>query len=108
MLELRKHGLETLAWKARPRRDREPRQLEDLVRLLPREEVGELVGADHEDRIVELLRAQEVDRRGYGSRRTSSSGNAARARSRRVCAGRSTSLCAGRSATRTTKRRRSS
>ncbi len=36
--------------------------LEHRVRLLPRREVAELVGADHEQRVVEGLGAEQVDR----------------------------------------------
>ena len=56
------YSVEPLAWEAGPGRNREPRQLEHGSRLLPREEVGELVGADHEQRVVEALCAQQVDR----------------------------------------------
>ena len=51
-----------VAREAGPRRDGEAREREHLVRLLPRREVPELVGADHEQRIVERLGAQQVDR----------------------------------------------
>ena len=46
----------------RPGRHREPRELEHRLRLLPREEVDELVGTDEEQRIVEALRTEQVDR----------------------------------------------
>ena len=55
------HRVEPCAGKAGPRRHGEPRARDDLVRLLPGQEVLELVGADHEQRLVEALRAQQVD-----------------------------------------------
>src|SRR5919201_4706943 len=61
-LELGKDFVEALARIARPRRNREPRAFEDRVRLLPVEEVRELVGADQNERIVPPARAQHVDR----------------------------------------------
>src|SRR3954467_4776955 len=56
------HGVEALAWETGPGPDGELGQLEDLVRLPPREEVAELVGAEDEQRLVELLGAEQLDR----------------------------------------------
>ena len=93
-VELPQHGVEPLARKAGPRRDAEPRELEHPVRLLPGEEVRELVGADHEERIVELARPEQVDRARVRIEPTSSSGNAARASSRRDLGAARTRPCA--------------
>ena len=62
LLELPQHGLEPFAGKAGPGRNGEACQLEDGIGLLPGEEVAELVGADHEERVVELARPEQVDR----------------------------------------------
>src|SRR3954470_12696251 len=56
------HRVEPLPREARPCPDGELRELEDLLRLPPRQEVAELVGAQHEQRIVEPLAAQQLDR----------------------------------------------
>src|SRR5919201_94948 len=61
-LELGKDLVEALARIAGPRRNREPRALEDRIRLLPIVEVGELVCTDQDERIVPPARAQHVDR----------------------------------------------
>jgi hypothetical protein len=61
-LEPRQHSLEALAREAGPRRDAEPREAEDHLRLLPRQEIAELVGADEEERIGPVPVAQRVDR----------------------------------------------
>ena len=66
MVEGPQHRFEEVAWKARTRRDPEARQLEHRPRLLPGEEVAELVGADEEQRIVEALGAEQVDRTRVG------------------------------------------
>ena len=59
----REHRLEALARMAGACRHREPREPQHLVGLLPREEVGKLVGADEEDRVRPLrVCAQRVDR----------------------------------------------
>src|SRR4051794_10390700 len=55
-------GVEPLARETGPGADGELGQVEDRVRLLPRREVAELVGAEHEQRLVELLRAEQLDR----------------------------------------------
>ena len=90
------HRVEPLPREAGPGRDREPRQLEHRVGLLPGEEVAELVGADarRAGSSNDSARSRSIVR-GYGSSRTSSSGNAARASSSRVSAGRCTSLWPG-------------
>jgi hypothetical protein len=49
LVELLEHGIEPLPRKAGPRRNREPGVLEHRVRLLPGEEVRELVRPDDED-----------------------------------------------------------
>src|SRR3954463_7533088 len=48
VVELRQHRLELLAREPGPRRDGEQRQLQHVLRLLPRREVAELVRADQE------------------------------------------------------------
>src|SRR2546421_671613 len=53
---------ELAARKAGPGRDREPRAVEHLRRLAPGEKVPELVGTDHEDRVVEALGPEQIDR----------------------------------------------
>src|SRR6266540_3455382 len=58
------HGFELSARIARPRRDTEPGELEHGVRLLPAQEIGELVGTDEEDRVGVRAVAQEIDRAG--------------------------------------------
>src|SRR5438105_2232534 len=55
------HAVETVARIARPRRDGQPRALEDALRILPVEEVAELVGSDQEDGIVEAALPEHVD-----------------------------------------------
>src|SRR5436305_909177 len=51
----REHRLEPLPREARPRPDAELGELENRVRLGPGEEVAELVRADDEQRVVEVL-----------------------------------------------------
>src|SRR2546421_558266 len=46
-------AVEALARIARARADRDRHELEDAVRLLPVEQVAELVGADQEHRVLE-------------------------------------------------------
>ena len=74
---------------ARARGDAEPRQLEHPLRLLPGREVGELVGADQEDRVVVAGRFERVDGVACSSSSTvaSSSANASE-RHREAVAGR--------------------
>src|SRR5205085_1104884 len=55
------HAIEPLARVTGPRRHRDRRELEYTVRILPVEEVAELVGADQEDRVVEAAVAEHVD-----------------------------------------------
>ena len=62
MAELLDDPVELVAGEARPSRDRKTRPLEHLGRLAPGEEVPELVGAQHEQRIVEALGAKQLDR----------------------------------------------
>src|SRR5436190_7053148 len=62
VLEPLEHTLETLAREARARRDAEACELQHRVRLLPRQEVAELVGADQEQRLRPAALAQRVDR----------------------------------------------
>src|SRR5205807_5355505 len=57
-------GVELGPGEAGPGGDRDPRPLEHLLRLAPVEELAELVGAHDEDRVVELLGAEELDRAG--------------------------------------------
>ena len=64
----REHGVQPTAIDSRPRRDPEPCELEDAFGILPREERGELVGADEEHRIVE-------PRAPRGSRRVRANGS---------------------------------
>jgi hypothetical protein len=59
-VELLEDVLQLAARKARPGRDREPRALEYLLGLAPGEKVPELVGADHEHRIVEPLGTEQL------------------------------------------------
>ena len=82
--QLPQHGLEHLAAVARTRRHAEPRALEHPFRVLPRQELRELVGADEEDRIAPAAFASRSTVRSCGSSTTSSSGNAARASCSRV------------------------
>ena len=65
---------------------------------------SELVGADHEDGVVEALGAQQVDRARVAVEPHIVAGKAARASSSRSSADACTSRCAGRSLTRTTSR----
>jgi hypothetical protein len=60
-VELLEDVLQLAARKARPGRDRQPRALEYLLGLAPGEKVPELVGADHEHRIVEPLGAKQLN-----------------------------------------------
>jgi len=62
MVERSQHRLDPSAREAGPGRHGEPRQPEHGIRLLPGEEFAELVGADHEERVVELAGAKQVDR----------------------------------------------
>src|ERR671937_889838 len=55
------HAVEPLARIARAGGDRDRRELEHAVRVLPVEEVAELVGADQEHRVVEPAVAEHVD-----------------------------------------------
>ena len=55
-------AFEPFPWEAGPGGDRDPRSFQHLVRLGPREEVAELVGADQEDRINPFrVRTQRLD-----------------------------------------------
>ena len=56
------HRVEPLAWIAGPRRNHQPRPLQHTLRILPVEEVAELVGADHEQRISPPAVREGVDR----------------------------------------------
>ena len=60
-VELLEHGFQLAAREAGPRGDREAGQLEHLVGLAPGEKGSELVGADHEDGIVEALGPEQLD-----------------------------------------------
>ncbi len=60
--DLVERGVDLLGRETGPRADSEPRQLEHGVGLLPRREVAELVGTDDEQRVVEALAAEEIDR----------------------------------------------
>src|SRR6478672_2836287 len=63
MGKLREHRVEALLWKTGPRRDGEPDTAEHLLRLLPGEEVAELVRADQEHGALPLrVIPQRVDR----------------------------------------------
>jgi hypothetical protein len=64
MLESCEHALEPLPREPRPRRDAEACELQHGVRLLPGEEVAELVGADQEERIRVAALAEQVNRPG--------------------------------------------
>jgi hypothetical protein len=69
LVKARENGLDSFPWIAWPRRDRKARELEHTVRILPRQEVRELVRAYEEDRVGEpmlatLVRAQRVHRVG--------------------------------------------
>src|SRR5438045_8400378 len=61
-VQLREHGVERLAGAARPGGHGEARALEHLVGALQSNEVLELVGADHEQAVAEVLVPLEVDR----------------------------------------------
>src|SRR5919109_437588 len=54
-------AVEPLARVAGPRRDGDARELEHAVRVLPVEEVAELVGAEQEERVVPATLAEHVD-----------------------------------------------
>ena len=56
------HIVEPLLGNARPGADAQAGELEHALRLLPGEEMRELVGADHEHRIGQVERFQRVDR----------------------------------------------
>src|ERR671924_390689 len=60
-LEPLEHAVEPLARVAGPRRDGDARELEHAVRVLPVEEVAELVGAEQEERVVPATLAEHVD-----------------------------------------------
>src|SRR5581483_12194585 len=62
VVEPAEHGIQEAVVEARTRRHAEPCQLQYLLRVLPGEEVDELVRADEEDGIVEALAAEQVDR----------------------------------------------
>src|SRR5262245_32386611 len=57
-LERPEHAVEALLREAGPGRHTEAGELEDAVRVLPGQEVGELVGSDQEDRLVETALAE--------------------------------------------------
>src|SRR5215831_13423963 len=59
-LERGEHAVEALLRETRPGRDTEAGQVENAVRLLPGQEIGELVGSDQEDRFVEPVLAEHV------------------------------------------------
>src|SRR5438128_915948 len=61
MVETLEHAVEPLLRGARTGGHRDRCELEDAVRVLPVEEVAELVGADQEHRVVEAAVAQHVD-----------------------------------------------
>src|SRR5262249_12720767 len=56
--QLREHGIEALPRVAGPSCNPQAGEVEHAVGVLPAEEVGELVGADEEDRLGEVARAQ--------------------------------------------------
>src|SRR5712691_9069952 len=62
LLQPLEHAVESLARIPGPRRNSEPRVFEHALRILPREEVAELVGADQEQRIAPSPGAQHVHR----------------------------------------------
>src|SRR5437588_246635 len=61
VLEPLEHAVEPLARIARTGGDGDRRELEDAVRVLPVEEVAELVGADQEHGVAEAAVAEHVD-----------------------------------------------
>src|SRR5438128_6787479 len=61
MVETLEHAVEPLLRGARTGGHRDRCELEDAVRVLPVEEVAELVGADQEHRVVEAAVSQHVD-----------------------------------------------
>ena len=89
---------------ARPHRNAEPDELEDALGALPLPEVGELVAADDEDRVVERSRLERVDRASVRIELDVDSGrssNASRASSRRDSGDAIVSLWPGSATTRT-------
>ncbi len=76
------HLLDPGAVGSRAGGDAYARELEDALRLLPREEVRELVGADQEERVVEGERRQRVDRATERVERDLGLAEAARTRAR--------------------------
>ena len=103
----REHVVERDPLDAGPRADAEAREVEHPLRLLPVEEAGELVGADHEDRVVERERLERVDGAPVRLERDLAPGTSANAISAsvsRTSAGVPTSLCPGSATTRTSSR----
>src|SRR3954451_5442413 len=60
--KLLEHGFQPSPWKAGPSADAELGELEDPARLRPLPEVAELVGPEDEERVVEVLRWEQLDR----------------------------------------------